>query len=187
MRDPFCWGNLSASTCYFMKDREYYEQLRNRYLPERLKVIFIFESPPFSGKYFYDPAGSKSEQLFVVMMKYIGYSPENKEDGLKEFSKRGYFLMDATYNQIDKVTNPSKRNLFIVNDIPLLASKLLNLEKRRGVKIIPVKKNICQIVSGPLKSIGFNVLDISLPFPFPNWQPEFFEKMLKLKKEYNLP
>ncbi len=45
-------------------DKEYYLKLRNKYLPESLKIIFILESPPASGKYFYNETGKTTEPLF---------------------------------------------------------------------------------------------------------------------------
>jgi len=42
-------------------EKEYYLKLRNKYLPENLRIIFIAESPPASGRYFYDETGSTSE------------------------------------------------------------------------------------------------------------------------------
>ena len=31
--------------------------LRARYRPPRIKVVFVLESPPISGNYFYNPTG----------------------------------------------------------------------------------------------------------------------------------
>ena len=66
-------------------NKEYYHRLRAKYLPENLKYIFILESPPVSGLYFYDESGKTSEPLFMEMMKLIGYRPENKKDALEKF------------------------------------------------------------------------------------------------------
>jgi hypothetical protein len=62
--------------------------------------VTIAESPPASGKYFYDPTGATSEWLFAALMKQIGFSPSNKEEGLREFQRRGWILIDATYEPV---------------------------------------------------------------------------------------
>ena len=48
-----------------------YIQLRDRYLPKQRKIVFVLESPPKSGLYFYNPDGSVLEPLFRAMMKDI--------------------------------------------------------------------------------------------------------------------
>lgn len=65
--------------------KEYYICFRNSYHPEELKLIFVLESPPISGKYFYDETGKTSEPLFAKMMKLLNYSPINKKNGLEFF------------------------------------------------------------------------------------------------------
>jgi hypothetical protein len=83
-----------------MKRSEYLD-LRRLYEPQSLvRLVTIAESPPASGKYFYDPTGATSEWLFAALMKQIGFSPSNKEEGLREFQRRGWILIDATYEPV---------------------------------------------------------------------------------------
>jgi hypothetical protein len=42
-------------------DRDHYLRLRRDYQPENIKLVIIAESPPASGKYFYDTTGSAKE------------------------------------------------------------------------------------------------------------------------------
>lgn len=64
-----------------------YLNFRNRFIPLNTKIIFVLESPPASGKYFYNPDGKTSEPLFRAMMKdVLGITPSSKEEGLKEFA-----------------------------------------------------------------------------------------------------
>lgn len=55
-------------------NRDNYLQLRNRYLPSKLNLLFILESPPVSGNYFYDETGKTTEPLFSTFMKFLNYS-----------------------------------------------------------------------------------------------------------------
>ena len=54
-------------------NKDYYIQLINKHLPEGLNLIFILESPPASGKYFYNETGKTSEPLFNELMKAINF------------------------------------------------------------------------------------------------------------------
>jgi len=73
-------------------NRDYYLRLRNKYLPDNLQYIFVLESPPASGLYFYDESGKTSEPLFTEMMKLLDVNPKNKGEGLKLFQKAGICL-----------------------------------------------------------------------------------------------
>jgi hypothetical protein len=41
-----------------MFDRAYYHSLRRLYEPDDIKLIVVAESPPHTGKYFYDKSGA---------------------------------------------------------------------------------------------------------------------------------
>lgn len=170
-----------------MYKESYYKKLRNKFLPEKLKVIFVLESPPLSGKYFYDPKGNKKEHLFKVMMNFIDYEPKDKTDGLREFSKKGYFLIDSTYDQINGIKKSRDRNYKIIANIANFVNDIEDIVKNKRVKIIPIKKNVCKILSGPLESIGFKVLNENIPFPNTYQLKTFFRKMNSLKKQHHLP
>lgn len=169
------------------QDEDYYKQLRNRFLPQNLKVIFIAESPPEGGKYFYNPEGSKGELLFRMMMKFINYSPKDKLDGLEQFKNKGYFLVDSIYSPVNQVKNQFEKNRLIVSNLMNVINDLEKIIKNRRVKLIPVKLNVCKIITGPLESLGFKVLNVQLPFPDASQQRIFFEKLNCLKREYSLP
>src|SRR5437763_6870777 len=64
-----------------VRDRDYYLRLRREYEPENIKLIIVGESPPASGKYFYDRTGSAKEPLFAAIMLQLGLSPGTKEIG----------------------------------------------------------------------------------------------------------
>ena len=58
-----------------MYPKKYYLELRNKFLPKSLETVFILESPPISGLYFYDTSGSTGEPLFTAMMNLFNQKP----------------------------------------------------------------------------------------------------------------
>jgi len=100
-----------------------YLSFRERYLPARRKVIFVLESPPKSGLYFYKPDESVSETLLSAMIKdVLEIKPHTKKQGLGEFASRGFLLIDATYKPVNHPHLSKKaRNALILDDFPLLA------------------------------------------------------------------
>ena len=79
------------------KQRGEYLSLRREFEPTTVTLVIVAESPPASGKYFYNPDGEVSEPLFNALMKQLGIQPKTKFEGLREFQKRGWVLVDATY------------------------------------------------------------------------------------------
>jgi len=84
-------------------NEEYYFHLRNKYRPENIKIVYVLESPPASGKYFYNEEGSINEPLFSAMMKLLNFNPQNKREGLTYFANSGHFLVDAIYEPVNKL------------------------------------------------------------------------------------
>jgi hypothetical protein len=154
-----------------------YLVLRRRYEPERVTLIIIAESPPASGLYFYNPSGQASEPLFAALMKQLGVSGLNKEQGLREFQRSGWVLVDATYEPVDRLKG-SQRDKAIERDYSVLRDDLMKLTPDRSAPLILLKANVCRILAPKLAHDGFIVLNrgIHPPFPSHGWQIEFHQK-----------
>ena len=147
--------------------RAAYLSLRGSFVPSKVRTIFVLESPPASGKYFYNPAGSVKEPLFRAMMKdVLGIEPGSKEEGLKEFAARGYLLVDATYTPVNR-TKGKARDTIILGALPTLVEEL---KKYAAVetRLVLVKANVCTLLEPKLKKAGFNILNNGVKIPFPN-------------------
>jgi len=163
-------------------DKEYYLKLRNKYLPETLRIIFIFESPPASGKYFNDETGSKTEPLFNEMMKALHYKPVDKKDGLEFFKNQGFFLVDSTYKPVNKMKG-KEREATILSDFDNLIDDLKVINGNKSPLVL-VKANICRLLEEKLKLKGFNVINegVVIPFPSSGQQKRFHAELSKILK-----
>ncbi len=112
------------------KQRSEYLTLRREFEPTNVRRVIVAESPPTSGKYFYCRDGKVTEPLFHAMMKQLDIQPTTKCDGLREFQKRGWLLVDATYEQVNECSK-RRRNSVIERDYPELRAAL-NLEVPAG-------------------------------------------------------
>jgi hypothetical protein len=81
--------------------RSEYLALRNEFQPDSVRLVIVAESLPTSGKYFYNPTGAITEPLFEALMQQLGFAPDTKESGLREFQRRGWVLIDATYEPVN--------------------------------------------------------------------------------------
>lgn len=160
--------------------KQYYLNLRNLHLPSQISTVFVLESPPVSGKYFYDESGKVTEPLFSAMMKLLDYVPATKKDGLEYFSSTEHVLVDATYEPVntDKLNkNESERNGVILDSYTDLVNDLWSLGDAKEIGVVLIKANICRLLESRLKSDGFNVLNngVILPFPSTGHSKEFSE------------
>jgi hypothetical protein len=162
-----------------MLDRNYYLRLRRNYQPENIKLVIVAESPPASGKYFYDTTGSPKEPLFAALMLQLGISPTTKQDGLIEFQNRGWVLVDATYEPVDKLAKDAShdRDEVISRDYPLLLDDLAKLMPNRSIPVVLIKANVCRTLEPLLSKDGFKVLNGGRAIYFPsNGQQTKFKK-----------
>ena len=151
-----------------MHDKDYYHKLRAKYIPQHLKLVIIAESPPAGGRYLYDLTGGVGEPLFRALMHdVLGISPASKEEGLSEFAKAGYLLVDATYVPVNKSFSPKERDAKILEDYPLLLKDLNELLPSRATDILLVKANVCRLIDARLQSDGYNVINRGVVVPFP--------------------
>lgn len=158
--------------------------MRNKYLPKKIKIVFILESPPVSGKYFYNPGGKVTEPLFRNMMKcVVGINPIDKDMGLQSFAEAGYFLVDSTYTSVNDLSN-KERDEQIEKDYPSLVEDLKNIIGGQKVKVIIVKANVCRLLEKRLLNDGFNIINSGevVPFPACGRQNEFCRKIKDLVK-----
>jgi hypothetical protein len=155
-----------------------YKELREAYRPERIKAIFVLESPPKSGKYFYNPDGTVHEQLFRAMMEFIDVNPPSKQDGLHAFRDQGFIVVDASYAPVNDFKGKA-RDAAILREYDSLLRDLSLLNPRKDVPLILVKANVCKLLAKRLKEAGFLVAnnDIEIPFPGSGRQKGFRDKL----------
>jgi hypothetical protein len=158
-----------------------YIRLRYRFTPENPKVIFILESPPASGLYFYNPDGKTTEPLFKAMMKdVLGIEPKTKEEGLRQFAAKGYLILDATYTPVNNLED-DEADAIILRDFPQLLQDLRE-HVRPTTKIALVKANVCKLLERRLADEGLTVLNegVTIPFPSTGQQLKFTVKIQKV-------
>jgi hypothetical protein len=147
--------------------RNAYLTLRRKYEPEIVRLVVVAESPPASGLYFYNPAGKCSEPLFAALMLQLGFSPSSKEDGLREFQRMGWVLVDATYEPVNSLSD-AQRDAVIIRDYPLLRGDLAALVVDRSTPLVLIKANVCRILEPRLAADEFKVLNRGRVIYFPS-------------------
>jgi hypothetical protein len=145
---------------------------RERYKPEKIKLLIVGESPPHSGDddnlhFFYNPEYNTNDNLYKAISSLLFSNNEHlsKHIGLKSFMGLGFYLLDATDKPINKINDERIKNSIILSELPTRMSEI-ELLILKTTPIILIKKNIFQLFNEPLRQQGFNVLnDNLLPFP----------------------
>jgi hypothetical protein len=160
--------------------------LRERYRPEKIKVLFIAESPPKSNddevRFFYNPRQERWDYLYRAVMKAVftdfEYSPREKDNWLHKFKEHGYYLIDATDYPVNDLPSASAERRHKIEDAA--KAKLAEIAKllvSKSTPILLIKKNVFAAFNCPLREAGYNVVNASfLPFPAQGHQQEFIEK-----------
>lgn len=174
---------------------EKYKRMREKYVPGKVKTIFIFESPPKTGTYFYDDSVENMSKppLFKIMMKNVlRINPVSKKEGLKKFRDEGYIIVDATYEPINEVKSRRRRNRKIIKNYENLKKDLCEIMKKedKSTRIILVKCNVIDMLKERMKKEGYNIVngkDENSRIPFPsNGHQKRFEERMKLTLNLNL-
>lgn len=157
--------------------RKDYLSLRRVYEPQSPTLIIVAESPPASGRYFYNPAGNVTEPLFAAMMKQLNFSASSKEAGLRAFQREGWILVDATYKPVNMFAGPARAKV-IDSNYPLLRKDLRELTGKLSIPLLLLKANVCRLLGPKLVADGFTVINRGrvVYFPSTGQQARFHEQ-----------
>lgn len=164
--------------------------LRERYRPDRIQVLFVAESPPASSDdevpFFYNPRQERYDYMYRSVMKAVfsefEYRSGEKETWLQRFQKAHYYMIDATERPVNRLSSAERRKELNRS----LGGTVAHIKKliSPGTQIVLVKKNIFEIFNQPLRDAGCNVIHESfLPFPSHGHQARFIEALGKCLRD----
>lgn len=148
---------------WLMLDRE---MLRTSHRPPRIMTMFIGESPPNNGTFFY--CGETALKLY--MAKAFGVSSRKF---LEHFKTSGCYLDDLVYLPVDHLSW-RERKARCIEMIPDLAARL---QLDRPLAIVSIMKSIAPYVSEAMRQAGSVTPHFTVPFPGQSWQSIFLEEM----------
>jgi len=123
-------GSVNVSEKPYIKYKVYEERS-----PNTIKCLFTAESPPGDvNTFFYYPYTDNF--LRKIPLKFLGINTGG-EEGLREFQRRGYFLIDAVECRVKK-TGGAAIPLEVINNCLNILSAKIELARTRGAKKIVV-------------------------------------------------
>lgn len=149
--------------------------IRQSFRPKQIKVIFIGESPPANGHFFYD--GNSS--MFRYMAKVFGnvFGPDLTEDKfLQQFMTAHCFLDDLSYEPINNLTR-EERQIIANNSIEVLAERLKQYQPEYVVSVL---MSIDEPVRKAVTLAGLQVPVFAVPFPGQGQQTRFVDELTRI-------
>ena len=135
------------------------ERLRRQYRPARVRLLFIGESPPASGRFFY----RKDSGLYRAMRDaFQAIDPSINDDTfLDVFQRSGCYLIDACAAPVDHLNARSRRTACLDSE-PSLVRKIRHLEP---AAIVTLVKSIRDIVQRAADHAQWQGPILELPYP----------------------
>lgn len=148
------------------------ERLRTRYLPKRVRILFVGESPPASGRFFY----CADSGLYHAMKNAFetAFPSLRKTHFLESFRSLGCYLVDLCGSPVDRL-DPGLRRQSCKDGEPRLSRTIRRL---RPKIIVAVVRSIGNNVRQAEARAGWAGLRVEVPYPG-RWH--FFRKEFQRK------
>jgi len=132
------------------------EDVRARYRPERIKTLFVGESAPYSGAFFY--CGNNA---MLSHMRSVLAPGESDGDFLESFKARAWFLDDLSLEPANHLPRSQKRDALRAS-VPGLAERIALY---RPEAIVSVLFSVAPFVEAAADQAGSAAPRFRLPFP----------------------
>jgi hypothetical protein len=146
------------------------ENIRRRFRPARISTLFIAESPPKGGTFFF----SGNSLLYTALREAF----DGGADFLDQFRHKGYFLDDLVLYPINHIRDRKVRHAHRHRAVPGLAKRLADY---RPAAVVVVMREIEGLVVDAMTRAGLHdVPRCVLPFPRPEHKKRFLREMAKV-------
>ena len=156
------------------------EKIRASYRPENIKVLFVGESPPESGDFFYVESlmttfvSRPFESRFNIQFK-------DNQDFLVFFQKQQCYLDDLCLEPVDTLPLAERRLKLQESVLPFSE----RLAEMKPLIVVSILKRIEKYVLEAVRLSGIETTFYSVPFPGFGNQTRFNEEVIKiLDKHY---
>jgi hypothetical protein len=134
------------------------EELRKSFYPDCITTLFVGESAPVSGRFFY----SGNSSLFRAMKRVFG----DRETFLEDFKRSGFYLDDLVLTPINKIET-RERSSRRQKAVPELAKRLVEYKPKA---VVVVMRAILPKVRQAMQIAGMPYEPFCVPHPaFGNW------------------
>lgn len=155
------------------------ERLRKYYRPDRVQILFVGESPPASGRFFYQ---ADSGLYLAVRDTFLSALPSlQKSEFLDSFRSLGCYLVDLCGEPVDKMRPRDRRRTCRAGESRLART----IRAFRPKIIVTIVRSIRANVRRAQEQADWSGLCLDLPYPG-RWyrhRLEFRRQLLRLLRK----
>jgi hypothetical protein len=145
------------------------ESIRARFLPERITTLFVGESAPHSGDFFYCGNTQMLRQMQLAIERAFGETG----DFLKSFKAYGWYLDDLVLKPVNHLLKPER----IAKCLEATESLANRIAAYRPQAIVSVLKSIEPFVNAAAIQAGSDAPRFAVSFPGMGQQTRFQAEM----------
>jgi hypothetical protein len=148
------------------------ERLRRRFRPRCISTLFVGESPPHGGTFFY-----KKDSVLYDRMRESFNAGANCF--LSEFKAKGFYLDDLVLRPINQIKDKEMRDEYRQKGVPSLARRMVDY---RPAAVVALMRGICPMVCHAMCKARLTHLPLYVvPFPGrPQHQKRFKMEMAEI-------
>lgn len=135
------------------------ERLRRRYRPDRVRILFVGESPPASGRFFYQADSGLYRSIRETFL--AAFPPLRQTEFLDSFRSLGCYLVDLCGEPVDNMTRHARRCGCSAGEVRLART----IRALRPRIIITVVRSIRANLRRAQERAGWSGLRLELPYP----------------------
>ena len=142
-----------------LSSRKKREALRRAFLPEQVRILFIGESPPASGRFFYS---GNSGLYRAVRDVFQAVDPSIDDDSfLARFREYGCYLIDACPDPVDQLEAKERRAACVEGE----ASLSRTIRRLQPEMIVSLVRSIRENVERAIQMAGWHGPILDVPYP----------------------
>ena len=141
------------------------EETRARFRPPRIHTLFIGESAPISGAFFYFGNSGLTHYMQQVVEETLGIS----DDFLETFKSYGWFLDDLILQPVNHLSMAERRRAWLTAE-PSLTKRMREYQPRA---IVALLRGMRHIVQAAADASGSSAEHYVVPFPGMGHQGRF--------------
>lgn len=137
------------------------ERLRRKYRPRGVRILFVGEAPPASGRFFYQADSGLYRAIRDTFVAALPWLRSTNAEFLDSFRALGCYLVDLCGKPVDRMEPHLRHSTCQVGEA-FLARKLYEL---RPKIVITVVQSIGSNVRRAERSAKWSGLHVELPYP----------------------
>jgi hypothetical protein len=154
------------------------EQLREQYRPRRIRILFVGEAPPASGRFFYRADSGLYRAIYETFI--IAFPSLRSSNGkfLEAFQRMGCYLVDLCGKPVDRMKPTLRRRVCRAGEIRLARA----LRTLRPEMVVTVVRAIGSNVRRAEAAAKWSGRHFELPYPgrWHRFRTEFRRKLIPL-------